>query len=81
MYVANEHLKTIQDELQESRALITMSAAPDEHKEARVVAINAALAALDVSMRAWGKCYCGCDACKYCEQLLEGDIAAANGRS
>lgn len=25
----------------------------------------------DVSQRQSGKCYCGCDACKYCEQLLE----------
>lgn len=71
MYVANEHLQTIQEALQINRALITMSAAWDEHKGAQVVAINAVLAALDISTRQWGKCYCGCDACKYCEQLLE----------
>lgn len=71
MEISNEHIKTIQQALQINRALITMSAAQDEHKGAQVVAINAALAALDISQRKWGKCYCGCDACKYCEQLLE----------
>lgn len=45
------------------------------------IKIDAALAALDAWEKGeWqpllaplvhGKCYCGCDACKYCEQLLE----------
>lgn len=71
MQISSEHLLTIQEALRINRALLSMRGIWGEHDGEQLVAINAALAALDISQRQWGKCYCGCDACKYCEQLLE----------
>lgn len=68
--IPNEHLETIQNGLSALEYITLRSAAWDERRGQEVIAIRSAKAALE-QPPSQGKCMCGCDACKYCEQLLE----------
>lgn len=74
MQIASEHKHVIAKALERHKMRMEEVEALGWYKDSSVVQneiarINAALAALEQQPQ--GKCMCGCDACKYCEQPLE----------